>query len=279
MDFRAEAAAVARAQPRDPTSRGRSHYRHTLTCLAYVRLDHANGGIIRNVSESGIAVQAVGRLHPEQVVHLRFELLKPKIRIDATGEVVWADHSGQAGVRFIDLSARTQHLLRDWVFTDLLGIASQFGPNRSPIFSNPAEAERADGLLLSAAPLPAIELPEATQLRPADALVQPAAEMPIRLSWWPGDIYPRTLARFVDTVVVISAVLLFSVIAIEGTGIFPSWLVAAPLAIGLGAIFGAVYYCFFRYLAGSTLGNYLARLAAEDTVWMEQLNDDSPRFR
>src|SRR5437763_4337528 len=99
MDFSSGYAASPGLDSRSSTGRDRSWYRHPITSLAYVRLDHANGGIIRNLSESGIAIQAVGRLHPEQVVHLRFELLKPKIRIDATGEVTWADAWGGAGLR------------------------------------------------------------------------------------------------------------------------------------------------------------------------------------
>ncbi len=277
MQPRSALVSVGDAGRRETTSRDRRHFRHGVTSLAYVRVDHANGGIIRNLSESGLAIQAVGRLHPNQVVHLRFELLKPKIRIDATGEVVWADVSGQAGVRFVDLPVRAQHQLRDWILTDLLAIASQFGPNRSPIFSNAVEGERADGLLVSSGAVPSIQVAEADGVIVSG--VPDRAEMPVRLSWWPADIYPHTLARFVDSVVVISAVLLFAVIATEATGVFPSWFVAVPIGMGLVLIFGVVYYALFKYLAGATLGSYLARLAAEDTRWIEARDEGGPRFR
>jgi hypothetical protein len=261
---------------RDVSSRNRRHFRHPVTSLAYVRLDHANGGIIRNLSESGIAIQAVGRLHAAQVVHLRFELLKPKVRIDVSGEVMWADSSGQAGLRFVDLPERPQRQLRDWIFTDLLSVATQFGPNRSPIFGSTVESEREDGLLVSAGALPSIKVAEAEALG-LSAGASP--EMPIRFSWWPADIYPRTLARLVDSMVIGSSVLLFAVIAVETAGTFPSWPVALLMASGLVGVFGAVYYYFFRYLAGTTLGRYLARMAAEDTQWITEQEQDGPRFR
>jgi hypothetical protein len=278
MDFSSGFVTAPGLERRSSTARDRRYYRHPITSLAYVRLDHANGGIIRNLSESGIAIQAVGRLHPTQVVHLRFDLLKPRIRIDATGEVAWADSSGGAGLRFLDMPARTQHHLRDWIFTDLLAAATEFGPNYFPMFGNTPEEERADGLMVSTAPVPAIPVEEPI-VPPTETARDPSAETPLRLGWWPLDIYPRTFARFVDSLVVVSAVLLFAVVAIETTGIFPTWITAGLMAVGLGAIFGTVYYHFFKYLSGTTLGNRLAHLAADDLRWMQAEPEDVPRFR
>jgi hypothetical protein len=279
MDFSSGYAASPGLEPRSGTARDRTWYRHPITSLAYVRLDHANGGIIRNLSESGIAIQAVGRLHPEQVVHLRFELLKPKIRIDATGEVTWADAWGGAGLRFVDLPARTQRQLRDWIFTDLLAAATEFGPNHFPIFANTPEEERADGLMVSAAPVPAIPIePEESMVSPRRSIGS-SPEMPLRLPWWPLDIYPRTFARFIDSLVVVSAVLLFAVVAIETTGIFPTWLTAVGMALALIFIFGAVYYYSFNFVTGMTVGRHLAKLAGDDMHWLHYEEEDVPRFR
>jgi hypothetical protein len=255
-------------------ARNRHYYRHTVTSLAYVRLDHGNGGIIRNLSESGMAIQAVGRLHTDQLVHIRFELLKPKIRVDVTGQVIWADMSGQAGLRFVELNSRTQRQLRDWIFSDLLAIATEFGPSRSPIFGTGAE-EVDDGQTVA---VPKIRL-EADDEIPAEHQTAARNEMPLRLPYWPLDIYPRTLARFVDSLVVISAVLLFSVIAIETVGIFPTASTAAAMGVGLLALFGCVYYFFFRMLAGMTFGWYLARLASEDVQWLQEPEEKVTRFR
>ena len=79
-------------------------YRHPLYSLVYVTLDHDNGGILRDLSEDGAAVQAVGALRPGQAIRLRFDLMTPKptpskVKIDVVGHVAWANPSGQAGVR------------------------------------------------------------------------------------------------------------------------------------------------------------------------------------
>ena len=75
----------------------RHHYRHQIQSLAYVNLDQANGGIIRNLGDTGMAIQAVAPLYVNQQVFLRFDLANPRIRLEATGRVAWADPVGQAG--------------------------------------------------------------------------------------------------------------------------------------------------------------------------------------
>ena len=260
----------------------RQHFRHSLACLAYVRLDHANGGIIRNISLSGVGIQAVGRLHAGQVMHLRFDLLRPKVRIEATGQVAWANEFGQAGIAFLNLPPRPQRVLKEWLMTDLLAAASELAPGKAPILHPIDHSIPADGLMVSAAPVPSItvggsvgsdEESDAT----SDAGSQ--AEMPLRFSWWPADISPGTFARFVDFLVVASAVLLFSIIAIESTGIIPSPWIGTAFAAFLAGAFGMVYYFLFTGLSGHTLGRKLARMAAEDLAWMATSEEESTRFR
>jgi hypothetical protein len=261
-----------------PRPSRRRLYRHPIGLLTYVRLDHANGGIIRNLSSGGLAIQAVGRLHAGQVVHLRFDLLRPKIRIEATAEVTWADASGQAGVRFIDLAPRSQRLLKDWILTDLLAAASHLAPARAPIL---AGSEAAAALTMSAAPVRPILLASSAAVPAAPDLAaqdSAPAEMPVRLSWWPADVSPTTLARFIDCLIVVSAVLLFSVVSVATVGAFPSWIVASVLGAGAALVFGVVYCCLFQTLTGKTLGRRLAQLAAEDMHWADK-PDDGPRFR
>lgn len=267
------------------TLRRRRYYRHLLPALAYVRLDHANGGIIRNLSEWGMAIRAVGRLRAGEIVQFRFELLKPRIRVEASGQVAWADATGQAGLRFTDLPAWTHQQLKNWLFTDLLAAAAEMSLTSAPIFSSEGRALSLDGLIVSCAPVATIPI------APLDSVLDDAAEaedekdetelakMPLRFSWWPANIAARTFARFVDGLILVSAVLLFAVVAVEMTGVFPSWLGATGLALSAGCLFGLTYWCLFTALTGTTLGWHLAKLAAEDTHWNRQVEDDVPRFR
>jgi PilZ domain-containing protein len=103
-----------------PARQTRTHYRHELRTLTYVTLDEANGGIIRNLNDEGVAVQAVGPLRQHQRVRLRFELRFPRLRVETHGQVSWASPSGQCGIRFVDLPARTRRQINEWIFSNLL---------------------------------------------------------------------------------------------------------------------------------------------------------------
>ncbi len=283
MDAGPALATRAEGEGREDAVRTpRQHFRHSLACLAYVRLDHANGGIIRNISLSGIGIQAVGRLHAGQVMHLRFELLRPKVRIEATGQVAWANEFGQAGITFLNLPPRPQRVLKEWLMTDLLAAASELAPGKAPILHPIDHIVAADGLIVSDAPVPSITIGDsAASAGESDATSdsEGPAEMPLRFSWWPADISPGTFAGFVDFLVVASAVLLFSVIAIESTGIIPSPWIGTAFAVFLAGAFGMIYYVLFTGLSGHTLGRKLARIAAEDLAWMNNSEEQSARFR
>src|SRR5437667_11013923 len=95
------------------TPRRRRCPRQTLRTLAYVNLDQGNGGIIRDLTDSGIAVHAVAALLPQQEVSLRFDLLSPRVRVETRGRVAWADPTGQAGMAFIGASPRKRRTLRE----------------------------------------------------------------------------------------------------------------------------------------------------------------------
>src|SRR2546429_8948862 len=88
-------------------------YRCGIHRLAYVNLDHANGGIIRNLSETGIALQAVSPLRVNEQGHVRFELMSPPVCVERLGRVGLADRVGEAGGQFFNFSERTQRILQD----------------------------------------------------------------------------------------------------------------------------------------------------------------------
>src|SRR5271169_2325262 len=103
-----------------PARQTRSHYRHELRTLTYVTLGEANGGIVRNLSHTGVAVQAVTPLCHRQRVRLRFELKFPRLRVETDGQVSWVSSSGQCGIRFVDLPAPTRHQINQWIFSNLV---------------------------------------------------------------------------------------------------------------------------------------------------------------
>src|SRR5271165_3476898 len=113
-----------------PPPLGRTRHRHELRMLSYVTLDQANGGIVRNLTHDGIAVQAVAAVRPRQQLRVRFELRYPRLRVETRGEVVWATFSGQCGIRFLDLSPRMVRRIDEWILGSLLeNIPSHFEPD------------------------------------------------------------------------------------------------------------------------------------------------------
>jgi TonB family protein len=94
----------------------RVHLRQPVRSLAYVELGEGNGGIVLNVSEGGIAVQAVMSLMNDDLPCVRIQLAHSKKRIEAKGRITWtAGLRKTAGVEFIDLSQEARSLLREWV--------------------------------------------------------------------------------------------------------------------------------------------------------------------
>lgn len=274
--FPSASAASARRSQRRP-------YRHQLRSLAHVRLDQANGGIIRDLSEDGMSLHAVSSLRVGQQISMRFELLNPRHRVEAVGCVAWSNSLGQAGVEFLDLPASQRRILQDWIFTQLLAAANQVG--WESIFSGPRAPAETRELTFSENPRPAIlldpepalevPLPEALpQLAVTPATAIPAVRVashpsPFPMPWW-----------LVDGLIVLSAILLFSVIALATAGAAPAWPLATVLLLAAAGIFTSLYWFLFVFWTGATPGERLVGLAASGNSHRARPEEeDQPRFR
>jgi len=223
--------------------RRRRYPRQTLRSLAYVKLDQGNGGIIRDLTESGMAVQAVGRLQPGQEIDLRFDLISPRVRVAARGRVAWADSNGQGGIQFLDVTSRIQSALRDWLLIQMLAGAAVSG--RDSMFSSGE-----------------MELTFSAPSRSAIVVEPPIAESPC-VEWGLFSLSARSFSVFVDAVVLLCAVLVFAISSIAVMGGVPEWPLAAALVLTASTIFVAVYQVLFSdWLCGATPGRRLAGLAS-----------------
>ena len=247
----------------------RLHYRHQVQSLVYVRLDEGNGGIIRNLSQDGAAIQAVAALRPGQVLRVRFDLLNPKTRLDVNAEVAWANPMGQAGIRFLDPPPHAVRQLNDWIFIHLLRDLER----ASPVFHGVSEG---DELILSASGRRAIRLPSRSPKAPvADGVPSRA----LRLPWWPRPVSVPQLARFMDGLVLFSAILMFFCAFLAVAHTLPSWPVALAVVGGVSGFFTAVYWSLCAVLGCGTAGVQLARLAMRDRDLEKSSRDTEPRFR
>jgi hypothetical protein len=282
-----------------PSRQTRTHYRHPLRTLTYVTLDDANGGIIRNVNDQGVAVQAVAPLRQQQRVRLRFELRFPRLRVQASGQVTWASPSGQCGIQFVDLPSRTRQQINQWIFSNLLDAINRDADHPHSIFAasvvsiageENVRAEGAgewdDGLTLSSVARPAIQLRPEIRRRDeslalhqyneesiADAAVATQAE----LNWLSRPLSGRTLAWLVDGLVMTAALLLFTLIFLSITHELPPW----PLTVGtasMAAVFVvAAYWSLFAVFGGASLGARLAQ--ATSNLETDEESESAGRFR
>jgi len=220
-------------------------YRRKLRSLAQVKLDSANG-ILRDVSDAGLAIQVLSPLVPGQPVHLGLDLPHPRLRFETEGRVLWSDSLGQAGILFVNLSSRSRRLLKEWLFTQIL-----------------ADAHRALGddgseLLFSSTSRPAIRLAPSycsQQLRSSEA-------QRVCLFWL--NMSALRFSRFVDGTALLCAVLLFSLLVLFFTDSLPSWPLTGAFVLGAALVFSAVYWFVFAVWFGITPGSRLAELASSD---------------
>jgi len=276
-----------------PARQARAQHRHELRTLTYVTLDQANGGIVRNLTSTGIGVQVIAALRPKQQVRVRFELRYPRLQVETRAEIVWATFSGQCGIRFLDMPPAHQQQINQWIFGNLLeGISlhadrtdSMFAPHAGngskPSATHTAELEEDDGLLVSATPVKVIELPmrreppapEVPREEPVVAAPDASTEFSSRLDWLSQPLSGRALAWTVDALVVFASVLLFTLIFLSVTREAPRW----PLAVITAAAFmmAGMYWIFFYYVAGASLGVKLAQIADAEA----EVNGHAPRFR
>jgi TonB family protein len=78
-----------------------------------------NGGIVLNISETGVAVHAVSVLPAEPLVDLRLQLPRSSKRLETKGKVAWTSGTKkEAGVEFVDLPEDARLEIREWLASE-----------------------------------------------------------------------------------------------------------------------------------------------------------------
>src|SRR5271169_5411874 len=112
-------SATLRGTGRTVAGERRTSPRHNVMDrrLVTVNLDNTDAGLMVDISEKGMAVQALARIKAGAATSLQFELPDTANRIEASGTVVWVDPaSGRAGIRFESLSEAAAGCLRKWLW-------------------------------------------------------------------------------------------------------------------------------------------------------------------
>jgi PilZ domain len=270
----------------------RAERRHELRTLTYVTLDQANGGVVRNLTSQGMRLQVIAPVSPQQQYAVRLDLRSPRLRIEARGEVVWSTLSGECGIRFLNLSPRTNDQIKEWILGDQPEPVSIYPEQPEPVFFEPIvgpllteEAGRSenpesddgfdDGLLISATGRSVIELPTLPEAMAEPALVhREVVDSPAQsvgpLDWLSEPLSGRGLAWTVNVLVVVAGLLLFAVVFLSLVGEAPPW----PLVVtaGMACLVTLLYWGFFQLFGGSSFGTRLARLVTGDPDDQESIS-------
>lgn len=84
--------------------------------LAYLQLPTGTIPVlVNNLTEQGLSIQAAEPLMPLRGIALRFLLPKTTQVVHATGDFIWADKSGRAGLFFTDMPTACRRDLQAWL--------------------------------------------------------------------------------------------------------------------------------------------------------------------
>ena len=84
--------------------------------LAYLQLPTGTvPALVQDLTDQGISIQAAERLMPTRGISLRFLLPHSSQVVHATGDFIWADQEGRAGLFFSDMPAACRRDLQAWL--------------------------------------------------------------------------------------------------------------------------------------------------------------------
>ncbi|HTZ72343.1 MAG TPA: TonB family protein [Candidatus Aquilonibacter sp.] len=117
-------------------SERRGYARHAPNSLAYVHLDETNGGILINLSEGGLSVQAAMSVMEDDLPRVRLQMPLSTTWLEASARVVWTSDSRRTlGIQFVSLVESDREQLREWLATETKAPADSAG-----IASPPSES-------------------------------------------------------------------------------------------------------------------------------------------
>ena len=95
----------------------RRYFRHPVEMPVRILLLNAPelSATSTNVSEGGVALRLVGKLPKDVQAKLQFSLPGSNTSLELKGEIAWADGTGHAGVRFVDVPQSSQYQLEKWL--------------------------------------------------------------------------------------------------------------------------------------------------------------------
>jgi hypothetical protein len=103
--------------------------RYRPSSLTYVNVGPHNGGIVLDISESGLQLAAGENLGRDEVLPLSLQLLYRTHPIEVTGQLIWLSESRRTGgFQFVSLTEQVRNQIRDWMANEENATADLFRP-------------------------------------------------------------------------------------------------------------------------------------------------------
>jgi hypothetical protein len=143
-----------------PLLNRRRRVRHRVHTPAFASFTGMSKGLVLDlneivdISEDGASVQCPSALELNREYALCLDLAEANVQIYTTGQVMWSEASGRAGLRFVHLPESSLLQLRDWLFVNAMasvvnaeliaspGLAAQSAPDHSNTLAALSAVER-----------------------------------------------------------------------------------------------------------------------------------------
>jgi len=87
---------------------------HTHATIDYAGVEQARATLV-DLAEDGMAVNFGKKLPPTCKVYFQFQLPGQTASVRLSGQVVWQDWNGRAGIQFVDVPQSSRRVLREWL--------------------------------------------------------------------------------------------------------------------------------------------------------------------
>jgi CheY-like chemotaxis protein len=91
---------------------------HTQATIDYAGGEQEKATLV-DLSDDGMAVNFGKRLPPASKVYFQFQLPGQTARVRLSGQVVWQDWNGRAGIQFADVPQTSRRVLHEWLQKNL----------------------------------------------------------------------------------------------------------------------------------------------------------------
>ena len=97
---------------------------HTHATIDYAGVERAKATLV-NLAEDGMAVNFGKKLPPTCKVYFQFQLPGQMANVRLSGQVVWQDWNGRAGIQFVDVPQGSRRVLQEWLKMNVAEMPNQ----------------------------------------------------------------------------------------------------------------------------------------------------------